>query len=120
MNINSFVINATATKYGGALTILKEYLAEIKKTDNKSIYYVFCGVDLDEFTSDNIKIINIRTNGFGIGGIKRILWDLAGLYLYCTVNKIKPNLIISFQNTGVCFPKIKQLIYFHMSVGNDK
>ena len=76
MNIKSIVINATATKYGGALTILKEYLSEIKENDVKSAYYVFCGIDLDEFISDNIRVIKIRTSGFGIGGLKRFLWDL--------------------------------------------
>lgn len=116
MNINSYVINATATKYGGALTILKEYLAEINKNDSKSKYFVFCGMNLDEFISDNIRVIKIRSNGFGIGGIKRFLWDSVGLFIFCKIIKIKPDLIISFQNTGVFFPKIKQLIYYHQSI----
>jgi len=95
MDNNLYIINATATKYGGALTILKGFLSEINKFDRKSLYYVFCGIDLDEFVSDNIEIVKVKTNGFGIGGIKRIFWDVLGLFLYCKKNQINPNLIIS-------------------------
>jgi len=116
MDNNLYIINATATKYGGALTILKGFLSEINKFDRKSLYYVFCGIDLDEFVSDNIEIVKVKTNGFGIGGIKRIFWDVLGLFLYCKKNQINPNLIISFQNTGVFYPKVKQLIYYHQSI----
>ena len=72
----SYIGNATATKVGGALTILKEYLSELNNSEIDAKYFVFCGVDIDEFVSDNIKIIQIKTHGFGIGGIKRFLWDL--------------------------------------------
>jgi len=116
MDCNLYIINATAIKYGGALTILKELLSEIKKTDSKSIYYVFCGIDLDEFVSDNIRIIKIKTNGHGIGGLKRFYWDSFGLFIFCKKNKINPNLIFSLQNTGVFYPKVKQLIYFHHAI----
>ena len=110
------IINATATKFGGALTILKEYLSEIKKFDSKSIYFIFCGMDLSEFISDNIKVVPIKTHGFGLGGLKRIFWDALGLYGFCLIKRIKPNLIISFQNTGVIYPNVKQLIYYHQPV----
>lgn len=116
MGNDIYIINATAAKCGGALTILKGFLSEIKKSDSKSIYYVFCGTNLDEFVSESIKIVKIKTNGFGIGGIKRIFWDSFGLFLFCKRNRIKPTLIISFQNTGFFFPKVKQLIYYHQPI----
>jgi glycosyltransferase involved in cell wall biosynthesis len=111
-----YLINATATKDGGALTILKAFLAEIENTRNNSVYYVFCGVDLNIITSGKIKLVKIKTSGFGIGGIKRLLWDLFGLYFYCKKNRIRADIIISFQNTGVFFPGVKQLIYYHQPI----
>lgn len=113
---NTIIINATAAKYGGALTILTEYLSEIQKSDKKSTYYIFCGVDLDEFECQNLKIIRIKTHGFGAGAIKRVFWDAFGLYIYCLRQKIQPDLIISFQNTGVFFRHVKQLIYYHQPI----
>lgn len=110
------IINATASKLGGALTILRDFLAVVRTTDNKSMYYIFTGADLNEFVCDNIRIINIKTHGFGIGGIKRIIWDSFGLFAFCIFKKIKPDLIISFQNTGVLYPGVKQLIYYHQSI----
>lgn len=113
---NIILVNATASKSGGALTILKEYLSELRKSDKETIYYVFCGTDLPEYNTDNIRIVKIKTHGFGIGGLKRLFWDSFGLFLFCIGNRIKPDLIISFQNTGVIFPKVKQLIYYHQSI----
>ena len=113
---NIILVNATASKSGGALTILKEYLSELRKSDKETIYYVFCGTDLLEYNTDNIRIVKVKTQGFGMGGLKRLFWDYAGLFLFCKMNKIRPNLIISFQNTGVLFPNVKQLIYYHQPI----
>lgn len=112
----TILINATATKHGGALTILKGFLSAAINPDDLTKYIIFTGTDISEYHSDKIRIINISTNGFGLGGIKRFLWDFFGLFFYCRRNKISPDLIISFQNVGVFFPGIKQLIYYHQLI----
>lgn len=111
---NTIVINATATKTGGALTILSEYINEIGESKNR--YYIFCGAENIYSNNSSISIIRIKTNGIGLNGIKRIYWDFLGLFVYCKLKKINPDLIISFQNTGVFFPKKKQLIYYHQPI----
>lgn len=113
---NLYVVNATAIKKGGGLTLLRDFLSVARNTAIESFFIIFSGADLDEFISENISIIKVKTNGIAIGGIKRIFWDSFGLYLYCKVNRIKPDLIISIQNTGVVFPKVKQLIYYHQLI----
>lgn len=116
MKNHIYIINATAAKHGGALTILKDYLSEVRKMDNGTIYYIFTGADLHDLLCDKIKLIKIKTHGFGIGGIKRLYWDFFGFFMYCKWNRLNPDLIISFQNTGVIFPKVKQLIYYHQPI----
>jgi glycosyltransferase involved in cell wall biosynthesis len=116
MNQGLIIINATATKHGGALTILKGFLSIILREEESSMYYIFSGADLDEFASDKIKIINKATNGVGFGGVKRLIWDILGLRLYCKFQNLHPDKIVSFQNTGVLFPKVKQIIYYHQLI----
>lgn len=116
MNTNLFIVNATATKHGGALTILNEFVSTVSKKNENSEYIIFSGANLNEFPSERVKIKKITTNGFGIGGIKRLIWDIVGLRFYCKFHNLNPNGIISFQNTGVFFPKVRQIIYYHQII----
>jgi len=117
LNKNKIIfINATAATEGGALTILKQFLDGISKYSKKNIYYyMFCSLkELEVYESENIEIIN---NIKGKKWLDRINWDLWGLKKWSKGRDIKADLIISFQNTGVCYHRnIKQLIYLHQSI----
>ena len=106
-------VNDTAATEGGALTILKQFLDSIKMHSSKDyLYYVFCSVpELKAYENEQIKIINdIKAKKW----LDRIKWDLLGLKNWSKKNKIKADLIISFQNTGCrYFKNTKQLIYIH-------
>ena len=104
------VINATAIKSSGALTLLNSYIEYIQN-DNSNKYYLFTTLDT-YIDRKNIKIIRVRQNSW----IKRILWDEGGLYRYCINKKIEPELIISLQNTCTLYPKIPQLVYYHQLI----
>ena len=115
MRKNIFV-NATAATQGGALTILKQFLEGTSIYSNKNIhYYVFCSLEeLKIYERENIRIIN---NIKGKKRIDRIKWDLWGLKKWGKKKGNSADLIISFQNAGVCYYKdIKQLIYLHQSI----
>lgn len=108
-------VNNPAAKHGGALTILKEFIIEAaQKCRDDFLFYIFCTADLQEYETENVKIVNdIKVRSWK----ERIYWDMNGLKKWSTENKIKPNLIISLQNTGVFgFKKIPKIIYLHQSI----
>ena len=106
-------INATATKTGGALTILYEIIEVMMKKDAN--VYVFTSVPdkLNEY-KENITIVNCRN----INKIyKRIFWDMYSLKKWSSKNKIYADIVISLQNTGFrYFKNVKKLVYVHQSI----
>lgn len=108
-------VNNPAAINGGALTILKQFIVNVaQKSPKEYKFYIFCTYDLKEFESNNIKIINnIKAKSFK----DRIIWDFIGLRKWANKNKIKPNLVISLQNTGILgFRDTNQFVYLHQSL----
>lgn len=102
-------VNATACTSGGVLSILNQFTENISKYDKENIYYIFSTVK----KSVNDKNINFITDIKGKKILDRIIWDLIGMKQWAKQNKINPHLIISLQNTGVRFEKVKQIVYLH-------
>lgn len=109
------VVNSTAAVNGGALTILNEFCSAIINLKIEPVYefIFFTSIDLDILKSSNIRVINIGENK----SFKRILWDYYNFKKFLKRHNIHPNLIMSFQNTGVVYDKnCPQLIYYHNSI----
>lgn len=103
-------VNNTAAINGGALTVLRQFLEEIKKRkDESKIYYFFVTADLKEYECKYIKIID---NIEGRKMIDRIKWDNFGVKAWAEEHNIKPDLIISLQNIAVNFKGVPQIIYY--------
>lgn len=106
----AIIVNATATRSSGALSILKQFVQNLP--DNSDlVYYIFID-PIVSFTveSDYIKFIHKDTANWG----SRVLWDAFGIKRWLKKNKITPSLIISLQNTGINYSRsIPQLVYFH-------
>ena len=104
------MINATAARSSGALSILNQFVTHIPPTDGNQ-YYFFVDTNYQEIVqAENIKYIHIDTRSWK----RRIWWDEYGFRQYVKKKGGQPSLIISFQNTGVKFDKrIPQLIYYH-------
>jgi glycosyltransferase involved in cell wall biosynthesis len=108
------LINATAAKVSGALTILKDCVAYLQSVPENGIEYHFCTVVDDFDSSKNVRIHKIKPKNW----LARIEWDNGGLQKWCVRMGIKPDLIISLQNTstkysnsdGKCIP---QIVYYH-------
>lgn len=108
------IINATAIKTSGALTILKDciaYLESIPKINTE--YHLF--TVLNNFKDlKNIRVNKLEPQNW----VSRIAWDEGGLQDWCIAHDIQPDLIISLQNTSAKFfdgdgKRIPQLVYYH-------
>ena len=102
--MKNIVINATAAKSSGALSILIDFITFIESENNilKDIdFYLFTSVE-NFNESKKTKIIK----QFNKNWIKRIIWDYSGLNNWCKTNKIVPDLLISFQYTCTICDKI--------------
>ena len=104
------LVNATAARSSGALSILNQFITHINSNDSNQ-YCIFVDTDYAEIKhSPNIQYVHVDTKSWR----KRIIWDEYGLNRYILKSGLKPLLIISFQNTGVRYDKqIPQLIYYH-------
>lgn len=101
-----FVVNATAISPGGGLTILEQFISYAADTD--AHYYVFIAEDIEVSASNNISIIKRPRMGW----LARILWDAKGLPGYLKKHNIKPQRVISLQNTTANVD-YKQIVYLH-------
>lgn len=112
--MTTIIINATAARSSGALTILKDfmsYLYEQKKAD--CVFHLFtCTKSLFEST-ENIVVHELPPQNWRT----RLAWDKNGLQKWCENNRIVPNLVISLQNTCPRFKgalrRMKLLVYYH-------
>ncbi|WP_372998886.1 glycosyltransferase [Sulfurimonas sp.] len=109
------LVNATALTSGGGLVTLEQFLDNIP-LDDKYIFYIFCSdVTLkDKYFQNNIVYIypKYRT------GLSRIYWDMFGLQRWSQKNSIKPELVISLQNTTIRFKNdnIPQISYIMQAI----
>ena len=103
------VVNATATRSSGGLSILKQFVDNIPIKTNDT-YYIFVDPEIKIPKTKYIIPICINTKKWS----KRIYWDSIGLKKWIKKNNINPSVIISLQNTGVNYNReIPQLIYYH-------
>lgn len=117
MNSKIIFVNATSATVGGSLTILNQFVNNAIEYKNKNkIFYVFVPENCRLKSYDNLFIIPIKAKKY----LDRINWDVFGIRKWAKKNKIRPNLIISLQNTAVRFKNVKQIIYLHQPLPYSK
>lgn len=102
------VVNATAARSSGALSILRQFLDAIPEYGGDNEYIVFVDEGFAYKTIGNVRYVKQDTKTW----LKRIWWDERGLKRWCMQHGIKPQLLVSLQNTGVNWD-IPQVIYYH-------
>jgi glycosyltransferase involved in cell wall biosynthesis len=110
----SVIINATAIKTSGALTILKDCMDYLESLSQISIEYHLFTVVNDFATSKRIRVHKIVYQNW----LARIMWDNGGLQEWCVLHDLQPDLIVSLQNTSTKYitntgELISQLVYYH-------
>lgn len=111
----TIIVNATGTTTGGGLTILQQFLENLPLYDTVNDYYVFVGTDdVNKYHGANIHIVNGIYRRKWIG---RIWWDNIGIGQWLKKHRLKPDLVISLQNTGIKLGRdINQMIYYNQSI----
>ncbi len=111
--MKTIIINATAARSSGSLTILKDFIAYCSSDDCSSDmkFILFTTVDCFNMTN-KLRIVKLPVMSW----YQRIKWDAGGLKTFCNKENIKPDIIISMQNTCTNYQDIPQLVYYHQSL----
>jgi len=107
--MTNVIVNATALRTSGALSILKQFLMTCSLSKRK--YIIFVAPNLNLYVPENCRLIELNKTSW----LKRIYWDFRGLFFYLKKNKIKYDLFVSLQNTSV-YIDVPQVIYMHQSL----
>ena len=105
---SNIVVNATAARSSGALSILRQFLDAIPEYGGDNEYIVFVDEGFAYKTIEHVQYVRRDTKSW----IKRIWWDEKGLKRWCMRHGIKPRSLVSLQNTGVNWD-MPQVIYYH-------
>ena len=105
------VVNDIAASKGGALTVLKDFYSCVREHDTENEWIFLLGDKILEETH-NIKIITLPQ--VKNSRIKKLLFDLFTGRKF--LNKLKPDVILSLQNTITFGVKAPQVIYLHQSI----
>jgi glycosyltransferase involved in cell wall biosynthesis len=116
--MKNILINATAAKTSGALTVLNDcisWLESLSEKDNIE-YHLFTVVD-DFNDIKNIRIHKLPVKDW----FSRIIWDNGGMQKWCRRNNIEANAILSLQNTCTKYRNrnglmIIQVVYYHQTI----
>ncbi|MCH5225017.1 MAG: glycosyltransferase [Muribaculaceae bacterium] len=112
MSEKNIIVNATALRSGGALSILKQFLDKIPQNDYHWVVFVSPDVINTEKLKTNVKIEEI----FGVTSLhKRLWWDSIGLKKWLKNHNVRPIATISLQNTGfrTNVKNVPNFIYYH-------
>lgn len=100
------IINATASRYGGARTILKEVVHEASKYEYCVVVFVNDTLELPQY--DNVLYVTQDTSNW----LVRLFWDAFFLPIILKNLSFKVFFIISLQNIGVRY-QVPQIVYYH-------
>lgn len=107
--MDAIIVNATALKSGGGLTILRQFIGALPEDGNEYVAFIHRSVTVSD-AGKNLRIIRTDVTA----PHKRIWWDVAGLKRWLKKNSIRPVAAISLQNTGFRVPgKCPGYIYYH-------
>lgn len=106
------IVNATALRESGGLTILLQFISEIPNDEIEYYVFVHKSVVINKINI-NTKIIHVDKTSF----IARFIWDLFGLNLWLKTNKLQPDITISLQNTNFRVDSTcPNFVYYHQSI----
>lgn len=109
------IVNDIAASCGGALTVLRDFYNTVRTLNDRNEWIFLLGSDLIEET-DNIRVITLPE--VKASHIKRLCFDLFNGRKI--INSLKPDVVLSLQNTKCFGVKCKQVVYVHQSLPFQK
>ena len=107
------VVNATALRLGGGLSILNQFIEKIDKRVAKFVIFVHVSYVVSQANSKNATFVKVDKTSM----LKRILWDGYGLKKWLDYHSVVPDLVISLQNTSINIKTYcPQVIYLHQAI----
>ncbi|MDK2944967.1 MAG: hypothetical protein PWQ24_1682 [Mesotoga sp.] len=110
--MKTIIVNDVAASSGGALSILRQFLAELKNNEVAKSYrwIVFVSNDLvNEYNDVHIEIVKVDAKKWR----KRIWWDTFGICKWLHDRHIEPSLAVSLMSAGFRKLDAPQLVYMH-------
>ena len=89
------VVNVTAPRSGGGLTILRQFIEAIPADNYRYVVFIHDSVEIVH-SPPNVQLVAVNRTSY----IRRFLWDAFGLKRWLKKNDIRPAAAISLQNTG--------------------
>lgn len=105
--MNIFVL-ATASRASGALSIYLQFIEALSEQPATNHYYIFVDPSMPQPTLPNVRYVPVDTRG-----ARRVWFDFWGFKRIVKQINVVPQIILSFQNTGVRYPQVPQIVYFH-------
>jgi len=110
--MKKIIVNATALRSGGALTILRQFVEAVPNESYNYLVFVDSSVKI-EHNKPNLEIVAQDVLSF----YKRFMWDAFGLKKWLKNNDIQPIASISLQNTNFRLDTAcPNFIYYHQSI----
>lgn len=105
MNI---VVNTSATRTSGALTIYKQFISHLKENAGGNSWYIFVDSSMPQPQMEGVTYMCDDNHS----RLHRIYWDYIGCLLFLKSKGIVPDVIVSLQDSG-CITRCRQVIYYH-------
>lgn len=111
--MRNIAVVATASRSGGALTIYRQFISHLRENIGEDRYYIFVDSTMPIEEIDGVQYIQYPT----ISHLSRIKFDRDGCKRVLEGMGVNPDVVISFQNTGIhSYKSKKQIIYYHQSL----
>lgn len=105
------VVLASASRISGAKTIYLQFISHLSKYIGNDKYYIFVDPSVPQPEIEGVTYIQEADHSWK----RRIAWDFRGFKAWTKKMGIKPDVVVSLQNTSVkC--DCKQVVYYHQSL----
>lgn len=111
MESKNVIVNASALRSSGALSIYNQFITHLPNYINNNKYYLFVDPSVNQPVIDGVTYIQDGNHGW----LHRLSWEHGGLNRWLRRNNISPDIIVSLQNTGIV-TNCRQIIYYHQSL----
>jgi glycosyltransferase involved in cell wall biosynthesis len=109
----TIVVNATAPRSGGALTILQQFVEAAPADGYRYVVFIHPSVRFAHTPPPNVQLVEVSKTSY----LRRFLWDALGLKRWLRKNGIRPAAAVSLQNTGFrTGARCPCYIYYHTPV----